>query len=220
MGGETEDGGDAAPARNGSSSKIEAKTEPLVAKPKLDEGLHLHEAHRREALEGPGTINGQQFVIDRCEDCEIYILDECDSLMIDDCVRCKIVVGPTTGSIFMRDCSYCTCVFMCRPVPLQGLQGHRHSFARHHPADHRNQTNICASGAGTSYLGSRLRCAARASRRQNFEPYIQLQPRRRDVVTHAARTHRTRRARTLPDFSELEGVADALADGASRPQRG
>ena len=36
VGGETEDGGDAAPARSQSSSKSEAKTEPLVAKPKLD----------------------------------------------------------------------------------------------------------------------------------------------------------------------------------------
>ena len=93
VGGETEDG-NAAPARKPTSStKPDAKTEPLIAKPKLDPKDFIYVKRTGEKLvKAPGTINGQQFVIDSCEDCEIYILDECDSLMIDDCVRCKIVV--------------------------------------------------------------------------------------------------------------------------------
>ena len=53
-------------------------------------------------------------MLDSCEDCEIYLLDVCDSVMIDDCKRCKIVVGPTTGSVFLRDCESCVLVAVCR----------------------------------------------------------------------------------------------------------
>ena len=88
---------------------------PASTKPKLDpKDFIFLKRHGETLVKAPGTINGQQFVIDSCEDCEIYVLDHCDSLMIDDCKRCKIVVGPTSGSIFIRDCEDCRCVLMCR----------------------------------------------------------------------------------------------------------
>ncbi len=62
----------------------------------------------------PGSIDGQQFVVDTCVDCAIYLLDTCDSVTIDDCRGCKIVVGPTTGSVFLRDCESCVVVVACR----------------------------------------------------------------------------------------------------------
>ena len=101
-----------------------AKAAAPVAAPvkaKLDPKDFIFLKKKGETLvKAPGSINGQQFVVDSCIDCTIYVMDMCDSLMIDDCVNCKIVVGPTTGSIFIRDCTDCQCVFMvgrCRLTP-------------------------------------------------------------------------------------------------------
>ena len=220
MGGETEDGGDAAPARSQSSSKSEAKTEPLVAKPKLDPKDFIYMKRTGEKLvKAPGTINGQQFVIDRCEDCEIYILDECDSLMIDDCVRCKIVVGPTTGSIFMRDCSDCTCVFMCRQYrcrDCKDIDTHLHVTTR--PIIE-TSTNMRFGCWDFHYEGleAQMRSAG-ISEWQNFWSHIyNFNP--DDATWSLMPPERTALAalEPLPDFSELEGVAEALADGARPP---
>mmetsp|Transcript_5334 Transcript_5334/g.21845 ORF Transcript_5334/g.21845 Transcript_5334/m.21845 type:complete len:259 (-) Transcript_5334:1204-1980(-) len=93
------------------------------------------------------------------------------------------------------------------PVPLQGLQGHRHSFARHHPADHRNLDQHALRVLGLPLRGARGSDAQRGHLgvAELLEPYIQLQPRRRDVVAHAARTHRTRRARTPAGLFRAQG---------------
>ncbi|RLN94702.1 hypothetical protein BBJ28_00007733 [Nothophytophthora sp. Chile5] len=58
----------------------------------------------------PGSINGQQFLIEDCRGCDIFLLDNCTSVQIDACVNCRIVVGPCQGSVFLRDCKRCTVV--------------------------------------------------------------------------------------------------------------
>lgn len=90
-------------SRSAATAPAAAKPAPAASKaaplpkPKLDPRDFIFLKRKGEKLvKAPGTINGQQFVIDSCEDCEIYVLDMCDSLMIDDCSNCKIVVGPTT----------------------------------------------------------------------------------------------------------------------------
>ena len=220
VGGETEDG-NAAPARKPTSStKPDAKTEPLIAKPKLDPKDFIYVKRTGEKLvKAPGTINGQQFVIDSCEDCEIYILDECDSLMIDDCVRCKIVVGPTTGSIFMRDCSDCTCVFMCRQYrcrDCKDVDTHLHVTTR--PIIE-TSTNMRFGCWDFHYEGleAQMRSAG-ISEWQNFWSHIynfnpddatwSLMPPDRTAISVLE---------PLPDVPELEGIAAALADGARPP---
>jgi protein XRP2 len=88
---------------------------PASGAKKLDPKDFIFQDRKGETLvKSPGTIDGQQFVLDTCEDCQIYLLDTCDSVMIDDCKRCKIVVGPTTGSVFLRDCESCVVVVACR----------------------------------------------------------------------------------------------------------
>lgn len=42
----------------------------------------------------PGSINGQQFVIQNCKDSDIYVFDFTNTVTIDDCTHCTIVVGP------------------------------------------------------------------------------------------------------------------------------
>lgn len=62
----------------------------------------------------PGELNGQQFIIQNCQGCNIFVLDHTDSVTIDDCINCRIVIGPCKGSVFFRDCKDCKVVVACQ----------------------------------------------------------------------------------------------------------
>lgn len=40
------------------------------------------------------SVNGQQFIIEDCEDCDIFICDYSANVQIDYCKNCRIFVGP------------------------------------------------------------------------------------------------------------------------------
>ena len=196
------------------------KTEAPPAKPKLDPKDFIFLKRNGEKLvKAPGTINGQQFVIDSCEDCEIYVLDMCDSLMIDDCKNCKIVVGPTTGSIFIRDCEDCQCVFMCRQYrsrDCKNMDTYLHVTTRPIIETSSNMRFGCWD---FHYDGlAEQMDKAGISVYQNFWSHIynfnpdsgtwSLLP--SDATAIAA-------LEPLPEFPELEGVAASLANGATPP---
>ena len=170
-------------------------------------------------VKAPGTINGQQFVIDSCEDCEIYVLDMCDSLMIDDCKNCKIVVGPTTGSIFIRDCEDCKCVFMCRQYrsrDCKNIDTYLHVTTRPIIETSSNMRFGCWD---FHYDGLKDQMdAAGISVYQNFWSHIyNFNP---DSATWSLLPAENTSAAVLepmPDFTELSGVAEQLADGARPP---
>lgn len=52
----------------------------------------------------PGEIDGKDFAIMKCENCEIYLYDYFEQVFVDDSKNCKVFIGPTRGSVFMRDC--------------------------------------------------------------------------------------------------------------------
>lgn len=58
----------------------------------------------------PGSINGQQFIIEDCSDCDIFLMDNCTSVQVDECVNCHIFVGPCQASLFLRNCKKCTLI--------------------------------------------------------------------------------------------------------------
>jgi len=62
----------------------------------------------------PGSIDGQAFAIQSCEDCDIYVVDHNAQITIDECKHCRIFIGPCEGSIFIRDSVNCKCAFICR----------------------------------------------------------------------------------------------------------
>lgn len=64
----------------------------------------------------PGKVNGEQFVVDGCKRCNIFVFDHCASVTIDDCTNCTIYIGPTESSVFIRNCKKCYCVFLCRQL--------------------------------------------------------------------------------------------------------
>lgn len=45
----------------------------------------------------PGSVKGEQFIIQNCSHSLIYVLDYCDSVLVDECDHCKIIIGPTKG---------------------------------------------------------------------------------------------------------------------------
>ncbi|GMH32868.1 hypothetical protein BSKO_00702 [Bryopsis sp. KO-2023] len=99
----------------------------------------LSHLSKETVIREQGSINGQQFIIDNCKDCCLYVLDSCDMVTIDDCKRCKIVIGPSSASVFIRDCSDCRVValcqqfrvlqigFGCSDLKYDGLEGQMHS---------------------------------------------------------------------------------------------
>ncbi|XP_036316512.1 protein XRP2 isoform X5 [Pipistrellus kuhlii] len=62
----------------------------------------------------PGKVAGQQFLIQDCESCNIYIFDHSATITIDDCTNCVIFLGPVKGSVFFRNCRDCKCAVACQ----------------------------------------------------------------------------------------------------------
>ena len=51
------------------------------------------------------TLNSQQFNINSCSDCEIYIFDVTANLYVDKCHDCFIYCAPCESTVFIRDCT-------------------------------------------------------------------------------------------------------------------
>ncbi|OPL20514.1 hypothetical protein AM593_06874, partial [Mytilus galloprovincialis] len=62
----------------------------------------------------PGTVNGQQFLVQNCENCNIYVFDHSAAINIDDCVNCNFFLGPIKSSVFIRDCKNCKFILSCQ----------------------------------------------------------------------------------------------------------
>jgi protein XRP2 len=62
----------------------------------------------------PGSVNGQQFIIQNCDNCIVYVFDHTVQIQIDDCTNCRIFIGPVHGSIFIRDSTNCVLATICQ----------------------------------------------------------------------------------------------------------
>ncbi|XP_069133734.1 protein XRP2-like isoform X1 [Argopecten irradians] len=62
----------------------------------------------------PGQVNGRQFIIKNCENCNIYIYDRSSTVTIDDCFDCNIFMGPISESVFIRDCKNLKMAIACQ----------------------------------------------------------------------------------------------------------
>ncbi|GIY36801.1 protein XRP2 [Caerostris extrusa] len=45
----------------------------------------------------PNSVKGQQFIIQNCENSNIYIYDHINTITVDDCNGCNVFIGPTKG---------------------------------------------------------------------------------------------------------------------------
>lgn len=44
-----------------------------------------------------GEIMGQQFVVDNCDSCNLFLLDHIASATLDKCTSCVIITGPVSS---------------------------------------------------------------------------------------------------------------------------
>jgi len=84
-------------------------------KEKVDTSKYILDGLQKESVvKLDGSIDGQQFIIQNCNNSTIYLLDYMDTVTIDNCSNCKLVIGPVQGSIFLRNCEECLCVVSCQ----------------------------------------------------------------------------------------------------------
>lgn len=62
----------------------------------------------------PDSVKGQQFIIQNCQDCSIFVFDQMASVTVDDCSNCLIFLGPIKSSVFIRDCTNCRIMVACQ----------------------------------------------------------------------------------------------------------
>mmetsp|Transcript_17705 Transcript_17705/g.41564 ORF Transcript_17705/g.41564 Transcript_17705/m.41564 type:complete len:191 (+) Transcript_17705:136-708(+) len=65
-------------------------------------------------VKAEGSIRGEQFNIEECTDCDVFLLDHIATTFIDQCVGCRIFVGPVESSLMMRECKSCSMVIACQ----------------------------------------------------------------------------------------------------------
>ncbi|XP_066936725.1 protein XRP2-like [Clytia hemisphaerica] len=70
----------------------------------------------------PGTINGQQFIIENCKNSSIYIYDHSAMVTIDRCENCTIFIAPIKGSVFIRNCKNLKCAIACQQFRSRDCQ--------------------------------------------------------------------------------------------------
>eukprot|EP00741_Cyanophora_paradoxa_P004980 tig00000842_g4828.t1 len=82
--------------------------------PKLDPKDFIFSKQKGQTLiKKPGSIDGQQFIIEDLEDCEVYLLDWSAQVSVDCCKNCRFFIGPVEGSIFFRNCDDCVITVAC-----------------------------------------------------------------------------------------------------------
>jgi len=64
----------------------------------------------------PGTINGQQFIIENCVNTKIYLFDYSAMVTVDNCENCVLIIGPCKGSVFLRNCKNCQVLVACQQL--------------------------------------------------------------------------------------------------------
>ena len=74
-------------------------------------------------VKAAGTLKGQQFLIEDCARCGIFLLDHSAAVTVDNCRDCRIIVGPCEGSVFLRDCTGCEVVVVAQQLRLRGCTG-------------------------------------------------------------------------------------------------
>jgi protein XRP2 len=105
-------------SRSGQKKKLlENKKKPktIADKKKLNPKDYVFSKKIGEVLVRPeGSIDGEQFNIEECKDCDIFLFDVIATAFIDYCENCRIFVGPIESSIFVRNCKGCNFIIACQ----------------------------------------------------------------------------------------------------------
>ncbi|ESN93900.1 hypothetical protein HELRODRAFT_88092 [Helobdella robusta] len=78
------------------------------------ENFMVQNIENETIIRHPGTINGQQFIIQNCKNCKVFVMDHTAAVNIDDCLNCSIFLGPIKTSLFIRDSNDCKLMAACQ----------------------------------------------------------------------------------------------------------
>lgn len=91
--------------------------------------LNSYRIRKREGqrfLRKPGSISGQQIVLEDLSGCDVSVLDHVGSCTCDTLSGCEVVIGPSEASVFVRDCE--DCVFYIAAQQLRTRRCNRCTF--------------------------------------------------------------------------------------------
>ncbi len=63
-------------------------------------------------------IQGQQFIVEGCKDCKIYLRDFTACVNVNQCSHCELFIGPCSGSTSIRKCSNCKVIVAAAQLRL------------------------------------------------------------------------------------------------------
>jgi hypothetical protein len=66
----------------------------------------------------PGTIHGDNFLVDHCFNCRVFVCDKVGIFQVEKTVNSEIVVG-CAESVIIRDCRYCTIRVAAKRVTIR-----------------------------------------------------------------------------------------------------
>nr|CAD7455764.1 unnamed protein product [Timema tahoe] len=80
--------------------------------------VNLHDYTVEDIKDGevwkmPGSVHGEQLLIQNCCNARIYVLDHINSVNMDNCTNCTVVLSAVRGSVFLRECKECVCLTAC-----------------------------------------------------------------------------------------------------------
>lgn len=102
-------------AAAGGSSSSSASATVKDKKKQLDPADYmLSKLSGKMEVKEQGSIDGEQFNIEECSDCDIFLLDRIAQVFVDECKNCRIFIGPTESSVFIRNCQNCNLVLACQ----------------------------------------------------------------------------------------------------------
>ena len=82
-------------------------------KKKLNKADYIFRGRTNEILvKRPGDIDGIDFCIRDCKQCDIYLHDRTAQVFVDDITESIVVIGPDKSSVFVRDCSNCRMIII------------------------------------------------------------------------------------------------------------
>lgn len=70
-------------------------------------------------LRTPGSINGQQLMLQNCQNCIVFVLDNIGTAAIEDCSNCTVFLGPAESSVLVRGCRDCKLMLSCRRLRIR-----------------------------------------------------------------------------------------------------
>ncbi|CAJ1375891.1 unnamed protein product [Effrenium voratum] len=107
------------------ASPAKTKPKPKAAKPraKLNPADYIF-SQRKDAvlIKEEGSVAGEQFNVEECRNCDIFLLDNIATSFVDECHDCRIFIGPVETSVFIRNCSNCSLVIACQQYRCRECQ--------------------------------------------------------------------------------------------------